>query len=84
LIFRATDYSFLLVNSEDTVWSQKTTSIQLNFEFSENEISPKDEWKWSQYVMDNNRTNPFGIWNKNKCPDFPSKQLFEEIRDQEV
>ncbi|CAG2105156.1 unnamed protein product [Medioppia subpectinata] len=42
-----------------------------------------DEWKWSQYIMDNNHTNPFNVWTQHNCPDYPTEQLFAQMREQE-
>ena len=67
----------------DTLLSNQTNSIEFNLNFNEN-ITSDAEWKWSQYIMDNNYTNPFNIWSQNNCPDYPSQQLFQQMREQEV
>jgi hypothetical protein len=52
--------------------------------FSENETTTNREWKWAQYNLNNSHSNPFKLWTENNCPPYPSRQLMEEMRAQEV
>lgn len=83
-LLRPTDYAILLVNGKDTFLSDNKTSIDLSIDFSKSNLSSSDEWKWSKYDMNNEKTNPFKIWTMDNCPDYPSQELFAKMRDQEV
>ncbi len=78
------DYSILFVNSLDAVRTNGSTVINFRMNFSENETTTNREWKWAQYNLNNSHSNPFKLWTENNCPPYPSRQLMEEMRAQEV
>jgi len=61
-----------------------STLIKFKLSLSGNKTKTNEEWKWAQYSLDNSLTNPFKLWTQQNCPPFPSDELFEEMRKQEV
>ena len=73
--------AILVYNSADTTYSNKNDSVRftvnLDAEFVKFDITIV------QYMINNYISNPFAVWEKYGKPDFPTTEMFREMRKQE-
>lgn len=74
--------SVLITFSEDTIFDPQqilNVSIKVNSEFP-----PGLDVRFTIYVVNNIKTNPMAIWEKNGSPAHPSFHLRETLRANQV
>ncbi|KAK3104453.1 hypothetical protein FSP39_002381 [Pinctada imbricata] len=71
----------LAYNSADT--SKRTRNDSVHFDISLDANFTKHDICIVQYALNNLIGNPYAVWTKYGNPDFPSQQMFKEMRLQE-
>lgn len=75
-------YIILLSNGNPSVFNI-SSALRAEMKIKLPMVKLDESYYWARYVVDNVYTNPYLIWKNSNCPDFPSSQLFKEMKKAE-